>query len=272
VSCLTFVSLTFVISPVLLPTTQEAVAIATESGDIGSQMELVYGAWYPPLKSTLAVLSKIYRVVEMSVFDDFAAVAVKECSEALRKGCEAVKGNNAGAVDSQLFLIKHLLLLREQLVPFDISLRSVSRELDFSRTGEAFTRFLNTSKQKLFSVNLADNSLVRVGRDVVGTVTEVHTDGQRTLEEDLKNVCNEFINSVAETMTGDVETIHVNIIEEGMLRTVVESMRVYLDDDTVQILVNPIKRKIVNCLCEQAAGIDGDEGLLTITINDIKNT
>ena len=35
-------------------------------------LEVVSKTWYPPLKSTLALLSRLYGVVEMSVFEDFA--------------------------------------------------------------------------------------------------------------------------------------------------------------------------------------------------------
>jgi len=153
--------------PNKLITSQQRLQDAIAANDLASQMEIIYDAWFPPLKSTLAILSKIFRVVEMTVFDDFALFAVKECSLSMRRGMDAIVGDDH-EMDRKLFYIKHLLLLREQLVPFDIQLRTVSRSLDFSKTGEAITKFLNTSKQKLFSVNLAENSLVHLGADVVG--------------------------------------------------------------------------------------------------------
>lgn len=42
-------------------------------------MDDVSRTWYPPLKSTLALLSKLYGVVEMAVFEDFARRGVFLC-------------------------------------------------------------------------------------------------------------------------------------------------------------------------------------------------
>ena len=36
----------------------------------------VYETWYPPMRTTLSLLSKLYGVVEMAVFEDFARRAI----------------------------------------------------------------------------------------------------------------------------------------------------------------------------------------------------
>ena len=41
-----------------------------------------------------------------------------------------------------IFYLLFHQILREQLSPFDIQLRSVERQLDFSEAGKAVTRFL----------------------------------------------------------------------------------------------------------------------------------
>jgi hypothetical protein len=40
-------------------------------------------------------------------------------------------------MQSDLFLVKQFFILREQLSPFDMGLRSVERQLDFSDAGKA---------------------------------------------------------------------------------------------------------------------------------------
>jgi hypothetical protein len=53
---------------------KESAANAQSTLDSTAQrgLEEVSKTWYPPLKSTLALLSRLYGVVEMSVFEDFA--------------------------------------------------------------------------------------------------------------------------------------------------------------------------------------------------------
>jgi hypothetical protein len=60
-------------------TAAAAAAAAANSGDGGDSgdsggggHESLYASWYPPLRSTLVVLSKIYRAVDMAVFEDLA--------------------------------------------------------------------------------------------------------------------------------------------------------------------------------------------------------
>ncbi|CAB1101121.1 unnamed protein product [Ectocarpus sp. CCAP 1310/34] len=43
-----------------------------------------YTTWYPPLRSTLQVLSKVYRAVDMGVFEDLAQLSVAACAESLK--------------------------------------------------------------------------------------------------------------------------------------------------------------------------------------------
>lgn len=43
-----------------------------------------YLTWYPPLRSTLLVLSKVYRAVDMGVFEDLAQLAVAACADSMK--------------------------------------------------------------------------------------------------------------------------------------------------------------------------------------------
>lgn len=114
----------------------------------------VYETWYPPMRHTLSLLSKLYGVVEMTVFEDFArravgpcvcvwgerkgerekaltvlfAALIDTCVSVLRSGSESVK-KSRGALHGDLFLVRHLLILREQLVPFEIRLQGVKEAL-----------------------------------------------------------------------------------------------------------------------------------------------
>jgi hypothetical protein len=68
--------------------------------------------WYPPLTSALSLMSKLYGVVDKSVFEDFARRIVDELVVALRKAADGVKRKNS-ILHGDLFLIRHILILRE---------------------------------------------------------------------------------------------------------------------------------------------------------------
>ena len=101
----------------------------------------IYQTWYPPMRHTLSLLSKLYGVVEHSVFDDFARRAINLCISALRKGSDGIRRAHPG-LHADLFLVRHLLMLREQLSPFELKLTSLEKKLDFTSTTEALQALL----------------------------------------------------------------------------------------------------------------------------------
>lgn len=101
-------------------------------------------AWYPPLRNTLLVLSKLYRAVDARIFSGLAQEAVAAATGSVQAAGRAVgrnaalagaAANNAaaaadggagaagagsvlalsGQLDALLFVVKHLLFLREQV-------------------------------------------------------------------------------------------------------------------------------------------------------------
>jgi len=80
-------------------------------------------AWYVTLERTLGCLSKVFRVVEPTVFEQLAQEAVAACTFTLLDASKRI-GKKATLDDGDLFLIKHLLLLREQISPFHAALSS----------------------------------------------------------------------------------------------------------------------------------------------------
>jgi hypothetical protein len=93
-----------------------------------------FASWYAPLHSTLMLLSKLYLAVDLKVFEGVAHEAVSACTAALVDASKLIsarrKGEPTGGVDGLLFLVRHLLILREQIQPFEVNFSIREQTLD----------------------------------------------------------------------------------------------------------------------------------------------
>eukprot|EP00339_Tiarina_fusa_P009055 CAMPEP_0117008848 /NCGR_PEP_ID=MMETSP0472-20121206/8208_1 /TAXON_ID=693140 ORGANISM="Tiarina fusus, Strain LIS" /NCGR_SAMPLE_ID=MMETSP0472 /ASSEMBLY_ACC=CAM_ASM_000603 /LENGTH=818 /DNA_ID=CAMNT_0004710987 /DNA_START=23 /DNA_END=2479 /DNA_ORIENTATION=+ len=269
---------------------EDASEAATSEDDAVQKQLQVYESWFPPMRSVLRILSKIFRVVEPRVFEDIALQSVQSCTNCLKDGAAYIQKRRT-VMDADLFLVKHLLILREQLSPFDIDLRSVERQLDFSDAGKAVSRFLANRNRRLFSMS-TENALVSLLREGV-SVNEESVDSKRDLEEALRTACNAFIDHTCKTLAGGImdivdkiqsstpekyqkekimngekvkETLKgVSAKVEESADAVTKQMGLYLDNSGTQsILLKPISRKITKgleeiqkAIIEIPAGVNG---------------
>ena len=169
----------------------------------------VFGTWYPPVSALLRLLAQLYRAVDKDVFEDIAHAAVDACTSSLltaRAALVAGKGSGgcASRADAALFLVRHLLVLREQLGPFNIRLLNVERSLDFSSTAQALGAFLREGgilNRNVLSMSASNPivSLIVQGRP---RVRDDAVDGKATLESHLKAGCNEWIDIAVKDILG----------------------------------------------------------------------
>lgn len=112
-------------------------------------------------------LSRLYRCVEKSVFQGLAQEAIACCCENVNEAMKTIsktKVNNCKIVfsktsdlkhcdfhlfqtfqsplDGQLFQIKHLLILREQIAPFQVDFTATEMSIDFNQLKSAGKVFL----------------------------------------------------------------------------------------------------------------------------------
>ncbi|KAL3623559.1 Golgi transport complex subunit 3 [Castilleja foliolosa] len=143
--------------------------------------------WYPPLEKTVTCLSKLYRCLEPGVFTGLAQEAVEVCSLSIQKASKLI-AKRSSIMDGQLFLIKFLLILREQIAPFDIEFSVTHKELDFSHLLEHLRRILR-GQASLFDWSRSTS----LARTLSPRVLESQIDAKKELEKSLKVTCEEFI-------------------------------------------------------------------------------
>ncbi|WVZ92642.1 hypothetical protein U9M48_038690 [Paspalum notatum var. saurae] len=165
-------------------------SVDTSSSAIVGDNSDIYMTWYRPLEKTVSCLSKLYRCLEPSVFTGLAQEAVEVCSTSLQSASKAIS-KKATPMDGQLFLIKHLLILREQIAPFDIEFSVTHKELDFSHLLDHLRRILR-GQVSLFDWSRSTS----LARTFSPRVLENQIDARKELEKSLKATCEEFIMSI----------------------------------------------------------------------------
>jgi conserved oligomeric Golgi complex subunit 3 len=149
--------------------------------------------WYPPLKSTLMCLSKLYNCVDPQAFSGLGQDALYNCTHAIQQAGALIE-KKAGQRDAQLFTIRHLLILREQISSFQVDFRACDRDLDFTHVRGQLQRLL-AGEVPLFQASQTAASLQLVATGSL-RVQENQIDGKKELEKALKSKCEAFIMSL----------------------------------------------------------------------------
>ena len=161
------------------------------STDTGSRS--AFATWYPPLERTLVCLSKIYVAVDANVFGSLAHEGVTLCARSIEAASRAV-AKQSTPLDGLLFAVKHLLILREQIQPFNANFAVVDKELDFTHMRDQLRR-ITRGEVSLFNMSSA-NAVVQLVRGGAPRVLEQSVDGKKQLEVQLKSACEAYIMNV----------------------------------------------------------------------------
>lgn len=148
----------------------------------------MYYGWYPTLQTTLWLLTKIYKCVNQTIFDDLSQEALSKCLISLNQASTTIK-ETRDPVDGHLFLIKHLLILKEQIAPFEGNFVHFTKEVDFSRMTDALTTLFR-DRTNLFSFG---SWFGAVSQTITPTLVDSHLDARQEIDRDLKLVCETFI-------------------------------------------------------------------------------
>ncbi|KAL8725391.1 MAG: hypothetical protein Q9181_006433, partial [Wetmoreana brouardii] len=164
--------------------------------------QAAFQGWYPTLRKAIWLLSRIYRLVNSTVFDDLAHQIVHSTTLSLSHASSLVPTTHpktATQADAHLFLIKHLLLLKQQIVAFDIEYVSPDINIDFSGVTNTFYEL--RERGSLFD----PRSLWRhLGGNLLPKVVENMLDAKVELDGRLRQVITTFTSALADRITAPI--------------------------------------------------------------------
>jgi len=183
------------------------------------------------------------------VFDDLAHQVVHLCIASLFNASGMLAAKKKSQLDADLFLIKHLLILKEQVGAFDIEYVRPETEIDFSGVVHRFREF-----SKMESGLFSPTALRKVVQ--LPEVVENMLDAKEELDGKLRIAINSFTTTTAEaissTLAGksNADTKEEEIkaaaekfreIAEKSLPSVQQKTEEYIGDArTTNILVNAV--------------------------------
>ncbi|KAL3056322.1 hypothetical protein OYC64_018919 [Pagothenia borchgrevinki] len=164
----------------------------------------LHGMWYPTVRRTLVCLSKLYRCIDRAVFQGLSQEALSACIQSLLKASDIILKNKT-QIDGQLFLIKHLLIVREQIAPFhtDFAIKEIS--LDLKKTRDAAFKILNPKAvPKFFRLN-SHNAILEFLLEGTPEIKEHYIDSKKDVDRHLKFSCEQFIQQQTQIFVGNLE-------------------------------------------------------------------
>eukprot|EP01132_Coremiostelium_polycephalum_P006223 gene6223-7752_t len=196
----------------------------TSSPNLSSSTKNIYATWYPTLEKSLTCLSKMYLVLENKIFEGLAQEVVEACTFTLIQASKLLSQKLEAniIIDSQLFLIKHLLTLREQITPFDINFIIIEKIVDFPNLKHALSTLYNFGSL----LTLSNNPIYSL---LSPRITNTSIDSKKDLEKELKQTIESFILSTANNTIDPLlsQLTKISVFLNQCTRTQTDPMTLY---------------------------------------------
>lgn len=150
-------------------------------------------------------------ISQMEIFEELAQDAIQICTVSLKMAAADLSAAK-GALHGTLFLVKHLLTLREQITPFDIKFSLTNKALDFTSSSDAMSHLLSEIST-IFSFSMQDNALVGLFTNAIPQIHEKTSDVKKELEQELKKSCTSFIDAVLQQIAQPLLTLMKQIAD-----------------------------------------------------------
>ncbi|KAH9631562.1 hypothetical protein HF086_004723 [Spodoptera exigua] len=199
----------------------------------------LHGMWYPGVRRTLAALSRLYRCLEKKVFQGLAQEAISLCVQSVDNAAKQIS-INATNIDGELFQIKHLLILREQIAPFQVDFIVKETTLDFSNMKNAAYGLIQKPRQ-IFSLN-SNNALLEFLLEGTPMVREHLLDSRKEVDRQLKSCCELFIKDATEILAGPM----IAFIEKATAFAPIEQLKTqpWATPEEIAVAVKEAQKKI----------------------------
>lgn len=202
--------------------------------------ETLYKDWYPPMRKAVLLLSQIYQLISSTIFDDLAHRIVHECLGSLQ-AAHTLAVSRIGKLEADLFLIKHLLLLRQQIMEFDIEYVPAEVQFDFSGLAEVFELV------KTEGISLNTSHLLNLAKIGVPKVVNNMFDAKEELYAKLRNAVHDVTEEAVKSVIGSISTGNIDF------NKVVEQTRTLREDASKEI---PRLRKVMEGYIEDSRTVD----------------
>ena len=136
--------------------------------------------------------------VQSAVFDDLAHEIVHQTTNSLHRAASQITAR-ASLTDGQLFLMKHLLILKSQIVAFDFEYVTPVVSFDFSNVTNTFWEL--RERGGLFNPR---NLFHLMGQGLLPPVVENMLDAKVELDGRLRTVIHDFTHGFADRVTADL--------------------------------------------------------------------
>lgn len=187
--------------------------------------EAAFKDWYPTLRKAIWLLSKIYRLVQSSVFDDLAHHIVHSTTVSLTQASVLI-AKSASPTDAALFLISHLLLLKQQIVAFDIEYVTPETEVQYNVSSITSTFWELRSRGALFS----PRNLVGL---LIPKVVENMLDAKAEVDARLRQAINDFTSQFVARITAPIDTRNGKKVPTGEAPARTRKIRENIEQETV---------------------------------------
>ncbi|KAA1475103.1 Sec34-domain-containing protein [Dentipellis sp. KUC8613] len=153
--------------------------------------------WFPTLSKTVWVLSQLHDFVQPAIFDDLAQEAVNLCRQSLSAAADMLRAKSP--LDGHLFLVRHLLILKEMTRNLDLVQRDAPRG---SHDPYGVTDTVSTLLSRTTAL-LPNSIFASLG---VSRSDDALTDVKHGIDLDLKGACESVIAYLADPITTPLRT------------------------------------------------------------------